>query len=543
MKKNISRFLYYIAIAVVIHYLLFFILPYDFLDAGERIESLKSFRKYVTSVLWLSIFFVSILSFNFWVKFFLIGLALSFSLIFVYVGFAYDVPFSSGIVIDFVESRFYASELMNFINLEAIGFIILSILFVLFITWSLNYKLDKDSFFLKKKTVIVFCVICFVSIIFRTVRETVFPIRRIVEPFTYMVTELPALKRIMNQEEKPIETKRNSKQTVPLTLLLHIGESARYDHVKMNGYERDTMPNLTKYFNEGNLISFKDAISFATCTRLSWLGIVTPATIKDPVVRAQSFIPSLNSQDIKTNCFFSSMEKTVRNTNTPTPLSALTVKSGYKCYLTDSAMVIYPELAKKIDENAQKDSFYVYYGEGSHVPYTNYDHSKYEIYKPVSNKVTKDQATINNYDNTLYATDDFIGKVIQKLSDKNAVYIYVSDHAAFLGENDRWTLTGKREMYFETSRRILFFVWFSEGFKANFKDKYETFMANLEKLKPISHDYVYHSILGAYDITNKYYNPKLDFFSSECGPFTGKRPSELPNTATLSEKELLYQYE
>ncbi len=68
-------------------------------------------------------------------------------------------------------------------------------------------------------------------------------------------------------------------------------------------------------------------------------------------------------------------------------------------------------------------------------------------------------------------------------------------------------------------------------------------MANQEKLKPISHDYVYHSILGAYGITNKYYDSKLDFFSSECGSFTGKRPSELPNTATLSEKELLYQYE
>ena len=69
---------------------------------------------------------------------------------------------------------------------------------------------------------------------------------------------------------------------------------------------------------------------------------------------------------------------------------------------------------------------------GSHWWYNLHYTKEYEVYKPVlKSKIIAyctDEEIRNSYDNTILYTDYILSEIIDKLKDKNAVLIFVSDH-------------------------------------------------------------------------------------------------------------------
>ncbi len=119
---------------------------------------------------------------------------------------------------------------------------------------------------------------------------------------------------------------------------------------------------------------------------------------------------------------------------------------------------------------------------------------------------------INAYDNTLRYTDSLLLNIInqlESLKNVNSVMIYVADHGQSLGENGIY-LHGVPIAFAPPEQyQIPFFVWMSDGFKAQKglvgKDviTQETF----------PHDFVFHSIMGAFDMYSDIYKPEFDIFN------------------------------
>lgn len=308
-------------------------------------------------------------------------------------------------------------------------------------------------------------------------------------------------------------------------LILHIGESVRGDHAPMNGYARNTMPLMMKEQTQGNLFSFPNAISFSTSTRFSVIGMLTSATIANPVVTGASVMQTLMKQSV--GCFaFLSSSTLNPETRHDIPIYVLTrnVTDAYNS--PQLAHSLLPQLFQVIAQS-KGEEFYLYQGEGSHLPYGAYDQEKFSVFMPVNFTKNADYTTVNAYDNTIVCLDDFVSQIIDKLRDKNAVYIYASDHGEVMGENGSYGRKGDEPMHIEALRNVLFFVWVSDKFKANERAKFANLRANAQ-LAAISHDCIYHTVLGFYGIRSSEYNPRLDLFSAQAEAFTGPFPADLP---------------
>ena len=127
---------------------------------------------------------------------------------------------------------------------------------------------------------------------------------------------------------------------------------------------------------------------------------------------------------------------------------------------------------------------------------------------------SKEQVT-SAYDNTILYTDYFLGKTINFLKnykEANTAMIYLSDHGESLGENGVY-LHGLPYMIApEEQIHIPFILWLSPHFVSSFKiDKKCLNQLQNEK---ISHDNLFHSMLGLVNINTSYLDNSLNIFSA-----------------------------
>ena len=125
------------------------------------------------------------------------------------------------------------------------------------------------------------------------------------------------------------------------------------------------------------------------------------------------------------------------------------------------------------------------------------------------------QQVINAYDNTILYTDHFLAQTIKWLNSHENQYdtamLYVSDHGESLGENNTY-LHGLPYMIApDVQKHVPMVVWLSKQMQA----RTGISMACLQQQKdsPLTHDNLFHSVLGLLDIKTSVYRPTLDLFA------------------------------
>lgn len=128
----------------------------------------------------------------------------------------------------------------------------------------------------------------------------------------------------------------------------------------------------------------------------------------------------------------------------------------------------------------------------------------------------KHDAIVNAYDNTILYTDFFLGEVIRFLREREdrfrTAMIYVSDHGESLGE-DRVYLHGLP--YFmapDSQTHVPWIVWLSDSFRDSEGIDGECLRAM--RGAPLSHDNLFHSLLGLMDVSSEVYRGDLDPFAT-----------------------------
>ncbi|WP_159565778.1 kdo(2)-lipid A phosphoethanolamine 7''-transferase [Budvicia diplopodorum] len=287
-----------------------------------------------------------------------------------------------------------------------------------------------------------------------------------------------------------------------------IGETTRWDHMGMLGYERDTTPKMAK---EKNLLMFKGT-SCDTATKLSLrcMFVREGGTKDNPqrTLKEQNVFSVMSSLGFSSELF--AMQSEIwfyNNVNVNNYSFRETIASEKR---NDGKpvddMLLVNELSESIKNNPKGKHLVILHTKGSHYLYSQRYPAGFGTYKPecmgIDDSCSKAQL-INSFDNSVLYTDSFIDSVINQLKDKNALVIYAADHGESIDENSHFHAT-PREMAPPEQFRIPIMVWASDKFLAQpeREQSFERLRAKQKNGQTLRHVELFDSILGCLGYTS-----------------------------------------
>ena len=302
----------------------------------------------------------------------------------------------------------------------------------------------------------------------------------------------------------------------PRLIVLVLGETARAAQFSLNGYPRQTNAELKKL----PVISFQNVSSCGTATAHS--------------------VP----------CMFSNMgrdhyeEKTAKNSSNVLDIlqyaainvSWLDNNSGCKgvCARVDTQLlfnqqqnplckegqchdeVLLQALEQELTKPVSGDRLIVLHQLGSHGPeYFKRSLPAQKQFMPecidkqLQNCSQSD--VVNAYDNSIIATDQLLAAVIKRLAqqtDSAPAMLYLSDHGESLGENGVYLHGMPYWMAPATQTQVPMIWWMSGQFSAS--QQLSATCLSQQANKALSHDHLFHSLLGMFKVRTTLYRPELD---------------------------------
>jgi len=317
-------------------------------------------------------------------------------------------------------------------------------------------------------------------------------------------------------------------QTRPPLFVVVVGETARADHFALNGYARDTTPELAKR----GVLSYREVRSCGTNTLASVPCMFSPLgkegyesrkddyeTLVDVLQAAGLAVFWLDNQaGCKGVC------ERIPNASAFDGLDAATKKAlcdGDECL--DDVMLkgLDARIAALPAERRAKGVVLVMHQMGSHGP-AYYKRSAPDVKRFLPECKTNALADcghaelMNVYDNSIVQTDRFLGQTIDWLKAQSKQYdpamLYISDHGESLGEFGLFLHGVPYSFAPDAQKHVPMVTWFSEGMSERRKLSRSCMEAGLDA--PLTHDNLYHTVLGVMDVTTPTYKPALDALAS-----------------------------
>lgn len=294
-----------------------------------------------------------------------------------------------------------------------------------------------------------------------------------------------------------------------------VGETARADHLSLNGYGKKTNP----YLEKERVISFKNVWSCGTSTAVSvpcLFSIYNRSSYSQSKAKTTENVLDI-LQRVGVNVIWLDNNSDSKGVADRVPYESYkTSDKNTVCDIECRDEGMLANLQAYIDSHPRGDIFIILHQMGNHGPayYKRYP-LQFEKFIPTCKTNQLEQCSTeeisNSYDNALLYTDYFLSQTIALLKKNDdefeAALLYVSDHGESLGEHKLY-LHGFPYMIAPSSQRhIPLVMWFSESF-----DEDEI---NLESLaskvnNKFSHDNIFHTILGLLEVETDVYNKDMD---------------------------------
>lgn len=312
----------------------------------------------------------------------------------------------------------------------------------------------------------------------------------------------------------------------PKLLVFVLGETARAESFSLGGYTRNTNPKLSQQ----NITYFDQVSSCGTATATSLPCIFSglqrtdyDSTIAknregllDIVQRAGYKVTWIDNQS---GC------KGVCDRVEQAPLLEA-VKPKWctdRDYCLDGILV--DTLQDFLQQQPLQDRVIVMHQIGSHGPsyYQRYPRDSAPFMPDCATnaiQTCEPQALINSYDNSIAYTDQVLSSLIDQLAQDTryqSSLLYVSDHGESTGESGLY-LHGAPYMFAPSQQtHVPMLAWFSPTFQA--EHPVQVRCVQQQQHAALSHDNIFHSILGLLEIQTALKNPELDL--SHCAATNG----------------------
>lgn len=288
-------------------------------------------------------------------------------------------------------------------------------------------------------------------------------------------------------------------------LVFIIGESARAQNFSIGGgYKRNDTNFYTK--QEPNLVYFKNVMSCGTFTRYSVPCMFSPSTRKEFVVDVEN---KDNIFDILArlgfNVYFISSNSKYGRCNGV--CDRIEHKNKVFVFPAIDGFLLEP-FKQRIKNDKTTNQVIVLHLYGSHYPYEERYPDEFAKFKPVCKSVNLRSCDyenlLNTYDNSILYTDYLITQVINitKNLDKETLVFYTSDHGESLGEDGVFSHSAPYDTAPVYQNHVPMMIY------SNNKSKLAILRAKQDE--NLSHDYVFSTILGFFNIQTSAYNKNLD---------------------------------
>lgn len=304
----------------------------------------------------------------------------------------------------------------------------------------------------------------------------------------------------------------------PKLLVLVVGETARADHFQLNGYPRSTNPLLSKL----PVVSFRQVSSCGTATAHSvpcMFSVMTRDNYDESTAKTSSnVLDILQATGVAASWFDNNSG--CKGVCDRIPSEFLFQQPDPRCKdgqcLDD---VLLDALARALKTKTDGDRIIVVHQLGSHGPeYFKRSSGADKVFMPECEdkqlQLCDRAEIINAYDNSIVATDRLLASIIAQLhqqEDYNAAMLYMSDHGESLGENGVYLHGLPYFMAPEQQTHIPLIWWMSSGYQAI--AKLNTDCLAKSRNQSLSHDHLFHSLLGIFSVKTSLYQQSLDMFS------------------------------
>jgi glucan phosphoethanolaminetransferase (alkaline phosphatase superfamily) len=291
----------------------------------------------------------------------------------------------------------------------------------------------------------------------------------------------------------------------PVLVVLVIGESLRSDHLGLNGYARNTTPQLSALGDE--VLSFPDVASTANWTSQAVPGIVSLQRASLPHTFAEAGFRSA----------WLSNQEPLRFSR---GLDVVEHATGTQDYHLRTDINLLPMFTSFVRQAGARQ-FVVLHMIGSHVPYEERYTAAARVYRPTLRELGVEQplfehkqAAINSYDNTIIETDQFLARVIALLraEQRPAILLFTSDHGENLFDDERHLFMHAQQGATRHDTHVPLLVWMNAPYRAAHPAIAQALQANHRK--KISHVDVFPSLLEAGGVQWQGRDARRSFVSS-----------------------------
>lgn len=296
--------------------------------------------------------------------------------------------------------------------------------------------------------------------------------------------------------------------------VLVVGETARADHFSLNGYARETSPQL----KASGAISFTNFRSCGSSTAVSvpcMFSVAGMAGFDAKRVHGEENLldvlqrAGVNVLWLDNNSDSKGVALRVPYQNFKSP----SVNPVCDSECRDEGMLA--PLQAYIDNHPVGDIFIVLHQMGNHGPayYKRYPPA-FERFRPACQQQDLSQCSQeeigNAYDNAILYTDHFLGKVIELLKHNDQAFetamFYLSDHGESLGEGGLYLHGLPRAIAPDGQLHVPAILWFGK----QYDDEIDRDTLQRRRHEPFTHDSLFHTALGFFEVRTTAYRASLD---------------------------------
>ncbi len=307
--------------------------------------------------------------------------------------------------------------------------------------------------------------------------------------------------------------------TKPVLMVIVAGETARAANWSLGGYGRDTNPELA----QRDILYFASVTSCGTATATSLPCMFSPLTRSD-----YSFEGGLGHENLLDVLVHAGFHVEWWDNNTGHKDIAARIPSRFMT-AEDGAEFCQPEcidgvFLKRLQETAASitgNTVIVLHQIGSHGPsyWLRYPDEREKFAPACKSPEVMDcsaEDIVNAYDNTIAYTDWFLAQVIDLLEAEDRVIpamYYVSDHGESLGESGIYLHGTPYFMAPKEQTHVPMVVWMAERFQTALGIEQPCLGQQVDN--PISHDWMFSTILGIVDVETTARDKALDL-TADC---------------------------
>ncbi|MCE7533212.1 phosphoethanolamine transferase [Acinetobacter nosocomialis] len=316
---------------------------------------------------------------------------------------------------------------------------------------------------------------------------------------------------------------QQTQKDLPKLMVLVVGETARAESFSLNGYAKNTNPELSKQ----DILNFSQVSSCGTATAVSVPCMFSGMPRADYDEQLASHREGLldiakragyqvtwidNNSGCKGAC------DRVEQYQIPEDLKQKWCKDG-ECLdgiLIDSLK----QYLASIPKDDKRPRLVVLHQMGSHGPaYYKRAPEGYQPFKPTcdTNAIQgcSPAELLNSYDNTIVYTDHVLSQMINTLKEVSNYQTglwYLSDHGESTGEHGMYLHGSPYSIAPSQQTHIPMIMWFSDGWKQH--NLAQVNCLNQQTKQKLSQDNLFPSLLSLLDVQTQVINPQLDMLHS-----------------------------